>query len=75
MRPKLKILRGGMTEDIAMEIVEVDPWRFKVRSTSNRRKWHEVTWRRDRTFACTCKGFKYNGGNDKHIDGVRAMVE
>lgn len=56
-----------------MEVVEVDSWHFKVRST-NRRKWYDVIWRRDESFSCSCPGFKYNGENDKHINAVKAMV-
>lgn len=58
-----------------VEIVEVEPWFFKVRSSTNRRKWYDVIWRRDETFNCNCKGFRYNGENDKHINAVKAMVE
>lgn len=57
-----------------IEIVEVEPWLFRVRS-SNRRRWYDVIWRRDKTFSCSCKGFRYNGESDKHINAVRAMVE
>lgn len=56
-----------------MEIVEVEPWHFRVRS-SNRRKWYTVIHRRDESFSCTCKGFKFNGENDRHINAVKAMV-
>jgi len=61
-----------MTEIV--EIVEVEPWKYVVRSTTNRRKWYEIIHRRDESFSCNCKGFKYNGENDKHINAVKAMV-
>jgi hypothetical protein len=55
-----------------LEIIEINPYTFKVRS-SNLRKYYEVTKRRDETFSCTCKGFKYNGGECRHILGVKAF--
>ena len=57
-----------------VEIVEVEPWLFRVRSSTNRRKWYDIIWRRDETFSCNCAGFRFNGENDKHINAVRAMV-
>lgn len=55
-----------------MEIVELGPYEFKVRS-SNKRRYYDVTKRRDETFHCTCKGFKYNGDECRHILGVKAF--
>ncbi len=57
-----------------LEIVQLEPYHFKVRST-NRRKYYDVILRKDETMSCTCKGFKYNGVSCRHIVGVKAMVE
>lgn len=64
------ILYGGQN----MEIIEIKPWLFKVRS-SNLRKYYEVTKRKDETFFCTCPSVKYNAGECKHILGVKALEE
>ena len=57
-----------------MEIIQLEPYLFRVRST-NGRKYYEVILRKDETLSCTCKGFKYNGVSCRHIVGVRAMIE
>jgi len=58
-----------------IEIVEVEPWLFKVRSFNNRRKWYKIIHRRDESFWCDCEGFKYNGEPDKHIEVVKVMIK
>ena len=58
-----------------IEAVEVKPWLHKIRSMTNRRKWYEVTQRRDETFHCSCPSFKYNNGECKHIDIIKILTE
>lgn len=57
-----------------IEVIEIEPWKFKVRSLTNRRKWYEVIHRRDNSFWCNCANFKYNGQIDNHILAVEAMI-
>jgi len=58
-----------------IEIIEIEHWHFKVRSSINRRKWYDIIHRRDESFWCSCPGFKYNGQIDKHISAVEKMIE
>lgn len=61
------------TKQEVIEIVELEPWKYLVRS-SNKLAYYEVIQRRDETFSCTCPAFKYNGGECKHIKSVGAMI-
>ena len=57
-----------------IEIVEIEEWNFKVRS-SNKRKYYEVVKRRDgESLFCSCPSFKYNEGECKHIKAVKVMT-
>lgn len=58
-----------------IEAVEVKPWLYKIRSMTNRRKWYDVIKRRDGSFWCSCRNFKYNKDEDKHIDIIKILVE
>lgn len=55
-----------------MEVLILEPWHFKVRS-SNKRGYYDVVKRKDGTYSCTCKAFKYNDGDCKHIIAVDGM--
>ena len=57
-------------KNIFMEIVEIEPWKFMVRS-SNKHTYYEVVKRKDETFSCNCPSAKYNEGECKHIRGVK----
>jgi hypothetical protein len=60
-------------EQKVVEIVELEPWKFLVRS-SNKLTYYEIIKRRDESFSCACPSFKYNGGECKHIQAVKAMI-
>jgi len=55
-----------------MEAILLEPWRSKVRS-SNKRKYYDVVKRKDETYSCNCKSFKYNGTDCKHIIAVEGL--
>lgn len=62
------------TNDIDyIEIIQLEPWHFKVRS-SDKRRYYDAIHRRDESFSCNCKGFKYNG-ECRHIKAIKVMVE
>ena len=55
-----------------MEVIILEPWHFKVRSSS-KRKYYDVIKRKDETYSCTCKGFKYNDGDCLHVLAVEGL--
>ncbi len=55
-----------------MEIIEKEPWHFKVRS-ANKRKYYDVVKRKDETFSCNCLSAKYNADECKHVIGVKGF--
>lgn len=55
-----------------MEALVLEPWLFRVRS-ANKRRYYEVVKRRDETYSCTCRAFKYNDGACKHILAVEGL--
>lgn len=55
-----------------MEAIMLEPWHFKVRSKS-KHKYYDVIKRKDETYSCTCKSFKYNGIDCKHIIAVEGL--
>jgi len=59
-------------ESPIMEAIMLEPWHFKVRS-KNKRKYYDVIKRKDETYSCTCKSFKYNEGNCKHVLVVEGL--
>lgn len=59
-----------------IEAVETNkPWMHKVRSWTNRRKWYDVIQRRDESFWCSCRSFKFNKDECKHIDIIKIILE
>ena len=54
-----------------IEALILEPYHFKVRS-ANKRRYYDVIKRRDETYSCTCKSFKYNG-TCKHIFAVEGL--
>jgi len=58
-----------------IEIVEIKYWNFKVRSFSNKRRWHEVIHKVDGSYFCTCKNYKYSTNECKHITSVKEFIE
>jgi hypothetical protein len=64
------------TIDYPLEVVEAREWQFFVRSTTNRRKFpYEVVLRKDGTYWCSCRSFKFNGQECKHIECVKMVSE
>jgi len=55
-----------------MEAIILEPWHFKVRS-KNRRKYYDVIKRKDGTYSCTGKSFKYETAECKHIIAVEGL--
>lgn len=59
-------------ESPIMEAIVLEPWHFKVRS-SNKRRYYDVIKRKDETYSCNCKSFKYNDGDCKHVLAVEGL--
>lgn len=61
------------TQDF-IEVIELEPWQFKVRR-KNKKGYYEVIKRRDGvSFHCSCPSVKYNGPECKHIKAVEVIA-
>lgn len=72
---KSRTILGGnemKNESPIMEAIILEAWHFKVRS-SNKRKYYDVIKRKNGTYSCLCRSFKYNDGDCKHVLAVKGM--
>jgi len=60
-----------------MDIEQQNDWKWLVKPSENssRSKRYAVIKRRDETFSCDCKSFKYGTYECKHIKAIKELTK